>query len=75
MPQPTSFNAALVARAQTILSLIAFGSAFSIGCYLHYRKIVKNGVAGWPEEWLPSVSATCVPPFFLGQRESSLYAR
>ncbi|KAJ2911915.1 hypothetical protein MD484_g8496, partial [Candolleomyces efflorescens] len=53
-----SFNAALVARFQTALSLLAFGSAFAIGCNLHYRKIVKNGVAGYPQEWLPSVSAT-----------------
>jgi hypothetical protein len=25
---------------------------------LHYKQVVKNGVAGWPEEWVPSVSAT-----------------
>ncbi|KAF6759901.1 Frag1/DRAM/Sfk1 family-domain-containing protein [Ephemerocybe angulata] len=54
----TSISAALVARTQTILSLLAFGSAFAIGCRLHYVKIVKNGVAGYPQEWLPSVSAT-----------------
>ncbi|KAJ2926820.1 hypothetical protein H1R20_g10260, partial [Candolleomyces eurysporus] len=53
-----NINAALVARFQTILSLLAFGSAFAIGCNLHYKKIVKNGVAGYPQEWLPSVSAT-----------------
>ncbi|KAF9272744.1 hypothetical protein BGZ68_002124, partial [Mortierella alpina] len=36
----------------------AFILAFIIGCYAHYYKIVKNGVAGYPDEWFPSVSAT-----------------
>ncbi|KAG0306219.1 hypothetical protein BGZ97_000834, partial [Linnemannia gamsii] len=36
----------------------AFILAFIIGCYGHYYKIVKNGVAGYPDEWFPSVSAT-----------------
>lgn len=38
--------------------LAAFILAFIIGCYGHYYKIVKNGVAGYPDEWFPSVSAT-----------------
>jgi len=29
-----------------------------VGSLLHYRKIVKNDVAGYPDEWFPSVSAT-----------------
>lgn len=41
-----------------MLSFTAFFGALVIGCALHYKKIVKNGVAGWPEEWFPSVSAT-----------------
>ncbi|TRM66791.1 Frag1/DRAM/Sfk1 family-domain-containing protein [Schizophyllum amplum] len=48
----------LVARVHTVLALAAFGSALVLGCMLHYKKIVKNGVAGWPKEWWPSVSAT-----------------
>ncbi|EKM57828.1 uncharacterized protein PHACADRAFT_171045 [Phanerochaete carnosa HHB-10118-sp] len=42
----------------TYLSFAAFLSALFIGVALHYKKIVKNGVAGYPEEWFPSVSAT-----------------
>ncbi|KAL1742720.1 Frag1/DRAM/Sfk1 family-domain-containing protein [Schizophyllum fasciatum] len=48
----------LVARVHTVLALTAFASALVFGCMLHYKKIVKNGVAGWPKEWFPSVSAT-----------------
>ncbi|KAI0059171.1 hypothetical protein BV25DRAFT_1860733 [Artomyces pyxidatus] len=51
-------RASTVARLHTALSLTAFISALLVGCALHYKKIVKNGVAGWPEEWFPSVSAT-----------------
>ncbi|KAF9176994.1 hypothetical protein BGZ50_009334 [Haplosporangium sp. Z 11] len=36
----------------------AFVLALIIGCYGHYYRIVKNGVAGYPDEWFPSVSAT-----------------
>ncbi|KAI0701217.1 Frag1/DRAM/Sfk1 family-domain-containing protein [Cytidiella melzeri] len=42
----------------TYLAYAAFFSALAIGTYLHYQKIVKNGVAGYPQEWFPSVSAT-----------------
>ncbi|ORZ04605.1 hypothetical protein BCR41DRAFT_379067 [Lobosporangium transversale] len=38
--------------------LSAFLLALAIGCYGHYYKIVKNGIAGYPDEWFPSVSAT-----------------
>lgn len=38
--------------------LAAFILAFLIGCYAHYHKIVKNDVAGYPDEWFPSVSST-----------------
>ncbi|TFY79801.1 hypothetical protein EWM64_g4216, partial [Hericium alpestre] len=63
MPSGTSstsftFHAATLARVHNILSFTAFASALAIGCALHYKKIVKNGVAGWPQEWFPSVSAT-----------------
>ncbi|KAG0005638.1 hypothetical protein BGZ80_009809 [Entomortierella chlamydospora] len=44
--------------AHTIFGASAFILAFVIGCYGHYYKIVKNGVAGYPDEWFPSVSAT-----------------
>ncbi|KIY44119.1 hypothetical protein FISHEDRAFT_51837 [Fistulina hepatica ATCC 64428] len=55
---PLVFNAALVVRAHTCLAYTAFLSALVLGCSLHYKKVVKNGVAGYPEEWFPSVSAT-----------------
>ncbi|KAH9068217.1 Frag1/DRAM/Sfk1 family-domain-containing protein [Lactarius deliciosus] len=47
-----------LAKLHTFLSGAAFFSALVVGCVLHYKKIVKNDVAGWPEEWFPSVSAT-----------------
>ncbi|GJE85586.1 Frag1/DRAM/Sfk1 family-domain-containing protein [Phanerochaete sordida] len=50
--------AARLAVWHTYLSFAAFFSALFIGSALHYKKIVKNGVAGYPEEWFPSVSAT-----------------
>ena len=53
-------NAAHIATLHTYLSFAAFLSALCIGSALHYKKIVKNGVAGYPEEWFPSVSATYV---------------
>ena len=51
-------SAARLAVFHTYLSFAAFLSALFIGTALHYKKIVKNGVAGYPEEWFPSVSAT-----------------
>jgi hypothetical protein len=56
--RPLSLGAASVARIHTILASTAFASALLIGSLLHYKKIVKNGVAGYPYEWFPSVSAT-----------------
>ncbi len=57
---PTILSASLVARAHTYLAYSAFGTALVLGLLLHYKKIVKNGVAGYPKEWFPSVSATYV---------------
>ncbi|KAH7928277.1 hypothetical protein BV22DRAFT_1083401 [Leucogyrophana mollusca] len=51
-------DASHVAAIHTYLALSAFGAALVLGCALHYTKIVKNGVAGYPQEWFPSVSAT-----------------
>ncbi|KAF9579831.1 hypothetical protein BGW38_003748 [Lunasporangiospora selenospora] len=44
--------------AHTVFGVSAFLLALIIGCYGHYYKIVQNGVAGYPDEWFPSVSAT-----------------
>ena len=60
MPASVSVRASTLARIHTALSLAAFLGALLVGCTLHYTKIVKNGVAGYPQEWFPSVSATCV---------------
>jgi len=54
----TTLPAALIARLHTILAASAFFTAFFVGCALHYKKIVKNSVAAYPDEWFPSVSAT-----------------
>lgn len=55
---PLLIDASQVAAAHTYLAFSAFASALLLGCALHYKKIVKNGIAGYPEEWFPSVSAT-----------------
>ncbi|CAE6515195.1 unnamed protein product [Rhizoctonia solani] len=52
------FNSSWVAWAHTVCASAAFFCALVVGLSLHYKKIVKNGVAGWPQEWWPSVSAT-----------------
>ncbi|KAJ9092428.1 hypothetical protein QFC21_006810 [Naganishia friedmannii] len=44
--------------AHSTLAAAAFGSALVLAMAMHYKQVVKNGVAGWPEEWVPSVSAT-----------------
>lgn len=59
-PERLVINASHVVAIHTYLALAAFGVALLLGCLLHYKKIVKNGVAGYPEEWFPSVSATSV---------------
>ncbi|WFD03528.1 Protein cwh43 [Malassezia obtusa] len=47
-----------VAVAHTVLGYAAFLAALG-GCLaLHYRRVVKNHVAAWPDEFWPSVSAT-----------------
>ncbi|KAI9451059.1 Frag1/DRAM/Sfk1 family-domain-containing protein [Lactarius psammicola] len=53
-----SIRASSLAKLHALLSGAAFFCALVVGCALHYKKIVKNGVAGWPDEWFPSVSAT-----------------
>jgi hypothetical protein len=60
---PVSFPASWVAIAHTTLASLAFLTALAVGTGLHYKKIVKNGVAGYPQEWFPSVSATYAPSF------------
>ncbi|KAH7341955.1 Frag1/DRAM/Sfk1 family-domain-containing protein [Rhizoctonia solani] len=52
------FNSSWVAWVHTICASAAFLCALAVGLSLHYKRIVKNGVAGWPQEWWPSVSAT-----------------
>ncbi|CAE6456415.1 unnamed protein product [Rhizoctonia solani] len=51
-------NSSWVAWVHTVCASAAFLCALAVGLSLHYKKIVKNGVAGWPQEWWPSVSAT-----------------
>jgi hypothetical protein len=54
----TTIPAASIARLHTICAAAAFLSALVVGGVLHYKKIVKNDVAEYPDEWFPSVSAT-----------------
>jgi hypothetical protein len=51
-PSPAKLiSATTIARIHTRLAFTAFSSALVLGCALHYKKIVKNGVAGYPQEW------------------------
>lgn len=50
--------AAYIHYAHSSVAFLAFGSAFALASALHYKQVVKNGIAGWPDEWLPSVSAS-----------------
>ncbi|KAF7327595.1 Calcofluor white hypersensitive protein [Mycena kentingensis (nom. inval.)] len=47
-----------VARVHTALSATAFATALALALLLHYKRVVKNSVASFPDEYWPSVSAT-----------------
>ncbi|KAJ1967435.1 Protein cwh43, partial [Dimargaris xerosporica] len=47
-----------IPRLHTLFAYLAFGMAFVVACYTHYLKIVRNEYYGYPDEWMPSVSAT-----------------
>jgi hypothetical protein len=53
-----SFNGKWVSYTHTAMAYAAFIGALIVGLSLHYHKIVQNEIAGYPEEWFPSVSAT-----------------
>ncbi|PWN42281.1 hypothetical protein IE81DRAFT_323604 [Ceraceosorus guamensis] len=53
-----TISCALVSYVHTLFGFLAFGGALVLALSLHYKKVVKNGVAGWPYEYWPSVSAT-----------------
>lgn len=57
-PPLVTVSGALVSYVHTLLGFFAFGSALCVALYLHYHKVVKNGIAKWPDEYWPSVSAT-----------------
>jgi len=50
--------ASYIHYAHSAIAFAAFSSAFALACKFHYKQVVKNGVAGWPDEWMPSVSAS-----------------
>lgn len=51
-------TSAVFAIAHTVLGYTSFAVALVLCLSLHYRRVVKNHVAGYPDEWWPSVSAT-----------------
>lgn len=69
-------QAAIIARIHTVFAATAFLAAITIASVLHFHKIVKNDVAGYPQEWFPSVSATSVSShstgFALAHKYSSI---
>lgn len=54
------FDASYIALVHTVFASTAFITALVVGCGLHYKKITRNDVAQYPDEWWPSVSATYV---------------
>lgn len=57
-PALVTISGAVISYIHTFLGFLAFGGALLVALSLHYHKVVKNGVAGWPQEYWPSVSAT-----------------
>ncbi|KAI8081582.1 Frag1/DRAM/Sfk1 [Halteromyces radiatus] len=53
-----AISAKYVPYIHTILAYSAFLIALFIGCVTHYEKIVQNEYYGYPQEYIPSVSAT-----------------
>ncbi|KAI9850988.1 MAG: hypothetical protein M1838_004680 [Thelocarpon superellum] len=47
-----------ISLAHTAAAYAAFIGALIVGIQLHYHKIVENEYYGYPQEWIPSVSAT-----------------
>jgi len=62
-PRKVVLDASYIAVVHTAFASTAFISALFLACLLHYKKVVRNGVAQWPDEWWPSVSATYVNCF------------
>jgi F0F1-type ATP synthase membrane subunit a len=63
-PRKLVFAASYVAVVHTVFASTAFTLALFLACLLHYKKVVRNGVAQWPDEWWPSVSATYISCLF-----------
>ena len=57
-PPTLALNAKWISFAHTFLASLSFLAALVVGVYLHYHKIVENASFGYPDEWMPSVSAT-----------------
>lgn len=57
-PSKVSWSAAIFSVAHAVLGSLAFFVALLTCLSLHYRRVVKNHVASYPDEWWPSVSAT-----------------
>ncbi|KDN52169.1 hypothetical protein K437DRAFT_272709 [Tilletiaria anomala UBC 951] len=53
-----TISGALVSYLHTVLGFLSFFGALVLALGWHYKQVVKNGIAGWPDEWWPSVSAT-----------------
>ncbi|SPO35994.1 related to CWH43 - putative sensor/transporter protein [Pseudozyma flocculosa] len=57
-PPLVTVSGGVVSTVHTVLGFIAFLGALVTALALHYERIVKNHVAGYPQEYWPSVSAT-----------------
>jgi len=56
--QVASISGSTFAYSHTFFAYGAFVLSLIVGCYTHYYKIVQNQYFGYPDEWIPSISAT-----------------
>ncbi|KAI8819697.1 putative integral plasma membrane protein [Fimicolochytrium jonesii] len=52
-----NISAKWVPRLHTFFGYSAFLAALAVCHQTHWKQVLKNEVAGWPQEWFPSVSA------------------
>ncbi|KND04808.1 uncharacterized protein SPPG_00511 [Spizellomyces punctatus DAOM BR117] len=56
-PGGVTIPATVVPYLHTVLGYAAFAAALAVCSHTRWHNVLKNEVAGWPEEWFPSVSA------------------
>lgn len=52
-----ALRASHIIHAHTLLATFTFLSTLLLSLAFHYKLVVRNSIAAWPDEWWPSVSA------------------